>query len=93
MKNIITTAILTIIVCINSYGQTVSSLQNKRLPVSTKTYGAYTLTTDNGKMTVTKKPYYDASKDIKRDTTSKRYKSSVEIYVADAIVLINYGKI
>ena len=68
-----------------SYGQNTSKLNNKKLPPSVKNYGPYTVTIDDGKVTVIKNPNYDASKDLKRDTTTTHFKGIglVEIYYAN----------
>lgn len=86
MKKIITTGILLLVVCINAYCQDTSKLKNKKSPLSTKNYGPYNVTVDNGKVTLTKNTGFDASKILKRDTSSKHYKSIFEIYPANSTV-------
>jgi hypothetical protein len=87
MKKIIAAGILMIGACINTYGQAASNLTSKKLPPSTQTFGPYTVTIDDGKVTVTKNANYDASKALKRDTTTAHYRGGIfEVYTANSTV-------
>ena len=85
MKNIILTRLLLMCAYAYSYGQDTSKLNDKKPHLSVKNYGPYTVTIDDGKVTVIKNPNYDASKDLKRDTTTipSKWIGSVEIYTSD----------
>lgn len=79
MKKIITAGLLLICAYVNSYGQDSSTPDNRKLHPNTKNYGAYTVTTDNGAMSVAKNSNFDAKRALKRDT-SRRSNSKIEIY-------------
>jgi hypothetical protein len=83
MKKIILAVTLMTVLCINTYGQDASNLKSKKLPPNKTNYGPYTVTNDDGKVTVTKNANYNASKALKRDT-SRQHKSIVEIYTANS---------
>ncbi|HEY5325950.1 MAG TPA: hypothetical protein VIJ27_03035 [Mucilaginibacter sp.] len=86
MKKIITAGLLIMFAYVNSYGQDTSKLKNKKLPPYVKVYGPYTVTVDNGKITMVKNPNFDWSKVLKRDTTTipSKWIGTIEIYNADS---------
>ena len=89
MKKIITTVILMIIACINIYGQDTAKLKRKKLPPYVKNFGPYTVTiNDDGKPIITKNADFDASKAVRRDTSSIHHRSTHEVYTANATVPI-----
>ena len=73
--------------------QDTTEVKSKKLPPEIKIFGPYIVTMDNGKITAKKNPNYDASKALKRDTTTPWDNGIVEVYAADATMLENTVKL
>lgn len=85
MKNIVMLSLLIVATCVNTYGQDTSKFKSKKFPPVVKHYGPYIVTVDNYKIVSVKKdPNFDYSKAIYRDTSSRRFPVTSEIYTANA---------